>query len=97
MVDANVFAIHRGAGKSMNIGSGETTTINRIFELLQDISGYKWDPLRAPSRVGEGYRISVDSSRAYQELGWLPKIELEEGLKITVDYFKESSGSHSGH
>ena len=97
VVDANVFAIHRGDGKSMNIGSGETTTINRIFELLQDITGYKWDPLRAPSRVGEVYRISLDSSRAYQELGWLPKIELEEGLKITVDYFKESSGSHSGH
>ena len=93
VVDANISAIHRGDGKSMNIGTGETTTINRIFELLQDIIGYKWEPLHAPSRVGEVYRISLDSSKATRELGWAPKVGLKEGLQTTVDYFRTFDGS----
>jgi len=93
VVDANLAAIERGDGRSMNIAAGEATSVNRIFELLQGITGYKWDPLHAPNRAGEVYRISLDSSRAKQELGWSPKISLEEGLQMTVDYFKESMGS----
>ena len=93
VVNANISAIHRGDGKSMNIGTGETTTINRIFELLQDIIGYKWEPLHAPSRVGEVYRISLDSSKATRELDWSPKVGLKEGLQTTVDYFRTFDGS----
>ena len=96
VVDANLAAIDRGAGYSMNVATGEPTSVNRIFELLQGITGYKWDPLHAPNRAGEVYRISLDSSRAKQELGWSPKINLEDGLQMTVDYFKESMGSASG-
>ena len=96
VVDANLAAIERGDGKTMNIATGEATSVNRIFQLLQGITGYKWEPLHAPHRAGEVYRISLDSSRAKQELGWSPKIGLEEGLQMTVDYFKESMGSASG-
>jgi len=95
VVDANLAAIYRGDGKSMNIGTGEATSVNRIFELLQGITGYKWDPLHAPNRAGEVYRISLDPSSAKQELDWSPKITLEEGLQMTVDYFKEPSDSPS--
>ena len=92
VIDANLAAIDRGDGKAMNIASGEATSINRIFELLQRITGYKWDPLHAPQRSGEVYRIALDSSRAAQEIGWSPRVSLEEGLRMTVDYFKESMG-----
>ncbi len=96
VVDANLAAIERGDGRSMNIATGEATSVNRIFELLQGITGYKWDPLHAPNRAGEVYRISLDSSRAKEEIGWTPKISLEEGLQMTVDYFRESLGSAIG-
>ena len=92
VIDANLAAIDRGDGKAMNIASGEATSVNRIFELLQRITGYKWDPLHAPQRSGEVYRIALDSSRAAQEIGWSPRVSLEEGLRMTVDYFKESMG-----
>ena len=95
VVDANLAAINRGSGKSMNIGTGEAVSVKRIYELLQGITSYKWDPLYAPSRSGEVYRISLDSSKAKQELGWSPKTTLLEGLQTTVDYFKESIGSSS--
>ena len=95
VVDANIAAIYHGDGKSMNISAGEATSVNRIFELLQDITGYKWDALHAPNRAGEVYKISLDPSNAEQELGWSPKITLKEGLQMTVDYFREPSGSPS--
>ena len=95
VVDANLAAINRGSGKSMNIGTGEAVSVKRIYELLQGITSYKWDPLYAPNRSGEVYRISLDSSKAKQELGWSPKTTLQEGLQTTVDYFKESIGSSS--
>jgi len=96
VVDANLAAIERGDGKHMNIATGEATSINRIFELLQGITGYKWDPLHAPQRAGEVYRISLDWFRASQELSWSPKVSLEEGLQKTVDYFKESMNTSNG-
>ncbi len=90
VVDANIAAINRGDGKAMNIATGEATSVNRIFELLRSITGYKWDPLHAPQRGGEVYKISLDWSRASEELDWAPKISLEDGLRLTVDYFRES-------
>jgi UDP-glucose 4-epimerase len=96
VVEANLAAIERGDGKHMNIATGEATSVNRIFELLQGITGYKWDPVHAPQRAGEVYRISLDWSRASQELGWSPKVSLEEGLQKTVDYFKESMNTSNG-
>lgn len=96
VVDANVLAIDQGDGKAMNIATGEATSVNRIFKLLQGVTGYKWDPLHAPQRAGEVYRIALDSSRAAQELDWSPKVSLEDGLQMTVDYFREYMSSTGG-
>ena len=96
VIDANLAAIERGDGKAMNVATGEPTSVNRMFELLQGITGYKWDPLHAPQRAGEVYRIALDWSQAAQVLGWSPKISLEEGLQMTVDYFKKSMSSTGG-
>ena len=97
VVDANLAAINLGGGKSMNIGTGQATSIKRIFELLQSITGYKWDPIYGPDRSGEVYRISLDSSKAKLELDWSPVTNLQKGLETTVDYFKQSIGSHPAH
>lgn len=96
VVDANIEAIDRGDGKAMNIATGEATSVNRIFEILRSITGYKWSPIHAPQRAGEVYRIALDCTRAAQELDWSPKISLEDGLQITVDYFRESTNSSGG-
>ena len=100
VVDANIAAIGRGDGMAMNIATGEVTSVNRIFQMLRSITGYKWGPLHAPQRTGEVYRIALDWSRAARELNWSPKINLEDGLEMTVDYFRESmnlSGNLSGN
>ncbi|MBM11815.1 MAG: NAD-dependent epimerase/dehydratase family protein [SAR202 cluster bacterium] len=96
VVDANLEAIDRGDGLCMNIATGEATSINRIFDILRNITGYKWEALHAPQRAGEVYKIALDWSRAALELDWAPKISLEEGLQRTVDHFRESMNSSGG-
>ena len=86
VVEANMAAIDRGSGKAMNIATGELTSINRIFELLKEITGFRWDAGHSPARPGDVYRISLDCSLAAEELGWTPRTGLVEGLTRTVEY-----------
>ena len=88
-VEANVLAIEGGRG-IYNVGSGQGTSINRLFEILKGILRYKWRPIYGPARPGEVRKISLDSSRITNELGWRPKVNLAEGLKRTVDYLRSS-------
>lgn len=90
VVAANILAIDRGDGMAMNIGTGQRTSINRIFELLKSIIGYRWGPLHGPSRLGDVYQISLESARAAQELGWEACVDLEDGLRKTVEYFRQT-------
>ena len=90
VVEANMAAIDRGNGKAMNIATGELTSINYIFETLKEITGFRWDAGRAPARAGDVYRISLDCSLAYKELGWAPRTSLADGLARTVEYLKSN-------
>ena len=90
VVEANILAIDRGDGLAMNIGTGQRTSVNRIFELLKSIIGYKWDPVHGPARLGDVYQISLESARAAKELGWAAQVDLEEGLRRTAEYFREA-------
>ena len=44
-----------------------------------------FEPEHAPERPGEVQHIALDPSRAREELGWEAKVELDEGLKRTLD------------
>lgn len=90
VVEANMAAVYRGHRTSMNIGTGELTTINQIYDMLKKIIGFRWDAEHGPARAGDVYRISLDSSRAAEELGWAPRTSLEEGLTKTVDYIRSN-------
>ena len=91
VVEANILATDRGDSMAMNIGTGQRTSINQIFELLKDIIGYKWGPVHSAARLGDVYQISLETTRAQQELGWTARVGLEEGLRQTVDYFRETA------
>ena len=90
VVEANLCAIDRGDNAAFNIGTGQKTSVNRIFEALQNIINYRWGPEHGPSRLGDVYRICLDSTKAAQELGWTAQASLEDGLRQTVAYFREA-------
>ena len=86
---ANLAALDRGDGGTYHISTGIPVTVNDVFRKLAILTEYKLEPRFGPSRKGDVYRIALDNRRAHDELGWEPRIQLEEGLRLTVDYFRE--------
>ena len=93
---ANLAALEKGAGGTYHVSTGMPVTINDIFRKLALLTEYRLEPRFGPGRKGDVYRIALDNSRAQEQLGWRPQITLEEGLSLTVDYFREQvSKPHS--
>lgn len=92
---ANLMVLERGSGRIYNLGTGQGTSVNRIFAALKELTGYRRDPVHGPPIVGETFRIYLDATRARQELGWEPQVSLEEGLRRTVAFFREQLGALS--
>jgi UDP-glucose 4-epimerase len=93
---ANLAALEKGAGGTYHVSTGMPVTINDIFRKIALLTEYRLEPRFGPGRKGDVYRIALDNSRAQEQLGWRPQITLEEGLSLTVDYFREQvSKPHS--
>ena len=86
---ANIAALERGDGGTFHISSGIPVTVNDLFRKLALLIDYRLDPMFGPARKGDVYRIALDNRRAAEQLGWQPRIQLEEGLRLTVDYFRD--------
>jgi UDP-glucose 4-epimerase len=86
---ANVLLLEKGSGQVYNLGYGVGTTVNQIFEGLKEATQYPLDAQYGPAKPGETSRIYLDASHARQDLGWEPTVPLNEGLRKTVQYFRE--------
>jgi UDP-glucose 4-epimerase len=71
------------------VSTGEPVTVNDLFRKLAALTDYTMAPNTGPRRKGDVYRIALDNARARRDLGWQPRVNLEEGLSLTVDYFRE--------
>ena len=75
-----------------NLGSGEAYTIRSIAERIRDLI----DPNLAigfgevPYRPDQVMHLQADISRLKQATGWAPQVRLDEGLRRTVEWFKEN-------
>lgn len=85
---ANIAALHLGAGGTYHISTGIPVTVKELFRKLAILTDYKLEPNFGPRRKGDVFRIALDNTRAKEELGWQPKLTLEEGLAHTVAYFR---------
>jgi UDP-glucose 4-epimerase len=85
VVDANLRAADSDATGPINIGLGKQKSVLDIVEILNEHAPDGFRPEHAPERPGEVEHIALDPSRARKELGWEAKVELEEGLKLTLD------------
>jgi UDP-glucose 4-epimerase len=86
VVSAALAAGDSDATGAINIGTGKETDVLELIESLKRISGNEdFDPEFAPERTGEVQQITIDATRARQELGWQAEMGLEEGLRVTLD------------
>ena len=72
-----------------NVGTQKGSSVNLIYQSLAQITRFKMPPYHAPERKGEIRRIYLDIEKAEKELKWKPTLDLREGLKRTVEWFRE--------
>jgi UDP-glucose 4-epimerase len=85
---ANVLALENDPPSgAYNIGAGTETSVNRLYEMLQNISGRNLPPRHASAKPGEQLRSCVDPTHAGRVLGWRPEIKLAPGLEKTLRFF----------
>jgi UDP-glucose 4-epimerase len=89
VVRANLAALERGDGLSVNIGTGVETNVNTVFRILRDLAGSRQEEVHGPAMAGEQRRSCLENRMAAYELGWYPEVSLEEGLAPTLDFFRE--------
>jgi UDP-glucose 4-epimerase len=84
VVDANLKAAESETTGALNVGTGVETNVLQIVETLAEHGDKGFEPEHAPERPGEVRRISLDPSKARQELGWEAEVTLKEGLERTL-------------
>jgi UDP-glucose 4-epimerase len=89
VVRANLSLLTAGDGEAFNIGSGEGTTVNQIYELLKEATGYTLDAIHGPAKAGETFRIYLNINKAATNLNWKPEVSLRDGLMQTVESLRK--------
>ena len=73
----------------VNMGNPNEFTIKELAEKVIDLTGSKSKLIYEPLPTDDPTQRKPDITLAKETLGWEPKIELEEGLKSTIDYFEK--------
>ena len=93
VVDANLRAAESDSavGQVINIANGERVTINEVFEMVKKLSGNPNAQAEyAPARAGDVRDSLADLSLARSLLAYSPQVGLEEGLRLTIDWWTRS-------
>ena len=93
VVDANIRAAQAtdGIGQTMNVANGERISLNQLLDVLKNITGngnVAAEYLAA--RNGDVKHSQADNGLAVKYLGYQELVGLEEGLRRTIDWWKNS-------
>lgn len=93
VVRANISAAQTasGIGKTMNVANGERVSLNTLLETLIRIIGKdNVAPEYLPERRGDVKHSQADNSRAVEWLGYEKRVDLEAGLRKTIEWWRGS-------
>ncbi len=94
VVAANVAALQYDQCDYFNIGTGIETDVNELFYRLNQLTKSGTKEKHGPAKRGEQQRSVLNNKKAKRQLNWEPTVNLEEGLKLTVDFFKNKHDEH---
>ncbi len=91
IVEANILAAVKTTpgGRVYNLGGGSRISVNGVLELLKELSGRAVEVRYEPVQAGDPPHTYADTSRAREELGFVPQTSLKEGLGLMLDFFKQ--------
>ena len=74
--------------KAYNVAIGESFTVNYLYNACRKQLNSDWAPTYREPRAGDIRNSLADISLAQKELGYTPTAKFEEGLKTTIEFFK---------
>jgi nucleoside-diphosphate-sugar epimerase len=90
-VAATIAAAGQGRpGSVYNVGGGSRVTLNHVLELLAKVAGRPVTIQREPDQKGDVRHTYADTSRARQDLGFVPRVGLEEGLRAQYRWLQDA-------
>jgi len=87
-VHAFALATERGDGHLVNVGTGLETSVNGLYRLMSEITGFTGQPAHESTRGGDLRRSALDPQLAHDLLGWRPWTHLRDGVAETVSFVK---------
>lgn len=92
VVEANLLAVKNlkryKPGEVFNIANGKNYSILNLIKILNRMLGKEIKPIFLEKRPGDVFKTHADIQKARVKLGYTPRINFQEGLKRTIDYFK---------
>jgi nucleoside-diphosphate-sugar epimerase len=76
------------SGEIINVATGGRTSLNALLAVLQRLIGTNVTPLYGPPRKGDVRDSQADISKAERLLAYRTIVDLEEGLRRTVDWYR---------
>ena len=90
MADACVFLLeHYDGEQHVNIGTGREVTIRELADTVRRVVGYQGEIVWNPDMPDGTPRKLTDVTKLHN-LGWTHKVELEEGVQLAYDWFREN-------
>ena len=77
------------AGRVFNLATGQRITLNQTYKVLQRLTSYSGSPKYGPVRGGDIKDSLADISKAEAGFGYKPVVDFEEGLRRTVEWYRE--------
>ena len=90
VVHGNLLAADaKGAsGRVFNVANGRATSLLELLEQLNALLGTNVQPIHAPARAGDIRESLADIAAARQVLAYEPQVSFEEGLRLSIDYYR---------
>jgi len=91
VVSANVLSMTTPGIKHevFNVANGKDNSVLELVAVLNKIMGKNIQPKLLPVRPGDVFKTHADISKISQKIHFKPLVSFEEGLKLTVEYFKQ--------
>ena len=88
VVRAHALAFTAPAPFAVNIGTGQATSVNALFQAMAHATGYREPAVHAAERPGELKHVTLDARLARSVLGWEPQTALGDGLRMTIEWMQ---------
>jgi UDP-glucose 4-epimerase len=88
---ANLAALMSGSQETLNVGTGQESSLEEVIGQLGEISGRNFQPILRPERAGDIRSSVLNNERLQLKLNWLPFYSLKDGLVETMKFYEQES------